>query len=99
VPICKPTSEREDNIRNSRLSLAIQLKAALRDPVSTKQNKTKQNKTKQNKTFFIEQWFLAFPMLQPFNTVPHVVGTPNHKIILLLHSYSFATVMNCNVNV
>jgi len=28
----------------------------------------------------VEQWFSAFPMLQPFNKLPHVV-TPNHKII------------------
>jgi hypothetical protein len=27
------------------------------------------------------QWFSAFPMLRPFNTVPHVVVTPNHKMI------------------
>jgi hypothetical protein len=31
--------------------------------------------------------------------VPHVLVTPNHKIIsLLLPNCNFATVMNCNVN-
>jgi hypothetical protein len=29
----------------------------------------------------LNQWFSAFLMLQPFNTVPHVVVTPNQKII------------------
>jgi hypothetical protein len=29
----------------------------------------------------LEQWILTFPMLGLFNTVPHVVVTPNHKII------------------
>ena len=38
-------------------------------------------------------------MLQPFNTVPHVMVTDNPKIIsLLLHNCNFATVMNHNVN-
>lgn len=33
----------------------------------------------------VKQWFSAFIMLQPFyNTVLHVVMSPNHKIILLL---------------
>ena len=36
----------------------------------------------------------------PFNTVPHVVVTPNYKIILLLlHNCNFATVMNHYVNI
>ena len=40
-----------------------------------------------------------FLKLRPFNTVPHVVVTPNHKSIsLLLHNCNFATLMNCNVN-
>ena len=35
-------------------------------------------------------------MLQPFNTVPHVV-TPGYKVILLLlHNCNFATVTNHN---
>ena len=39
-------------------------------------------------------------MLRPFSTVPRVVVTPNHKIILLLlHNYNFATVINHNVNI
>jgi len=39
-------------------------------------------------------------MLQPFNTVPHVVVTPpNHKIILLLYNYDFATVRDHKVNI
>ena len=50
--------------------------------------------------FAFEQWFSTFLMLQPFNMVPHVVVTPTHKIILLLlHNYSFATVVNCNLNI
>jgi hypothetical protein len=47
-----------------------------------------------------EQWFLAFPMLRLFNTVPQVVVTPNHKIISLLpHNCNFAAVVNRNVNI
>lgn len=39
-------------------------------------------------------------MLWPFNAVPHVVVTHNHKIILLLlHSCDFATVMNHSVSI
>jgi hypothetical protein len=41
------------------------------------------------------QGFSTSLMLQPFNTVPYVVGTPNHNIILLLlHNCNFATAMN-----
>jgi hypothetical protein len=44
--------------------------------------------------------FLAFLMLWPFNTVPHVVVTPNHDIIwLLLHNCNFSTIMNHNINI
>lgn len=47
----------------------------------------------------LELWFSAFLMLWPFNTVPQVVLTPNHKVIsLLLHNCNFATVVNRNVN-
>jgi hypothetical protein len=46
-----------------------------------------------------EQWFWTFLTLRAFNTVPHVVVTPSHKIMsLLLHNYSFATVINHYVN-
>jgi hypothetical protein len=31
----------------------------------------------------LEHWFSTFLMLWPFNTVPHVVVAPNHKIILV----------------
>lgn len=38
-------------------------------------------------------------MPQPYNIVPHVVVTFNHKIIsLLFHNWNFATVINSNVN-
>ena len=48
----------------------------------------------------VEQWFSTFLILRPFNTVPHLVVTPNHKIILLLiHNCNFATVMNYSVNI
>jgi hypothetical protein len=47
-----------------------------------------------------KQWFSTFLMLGPFNTAPHVVVNPNHKIILLLlQNRNFATVMNHDVNV
>ena len=47
--------------------------------------------------YTLQQEFVAFLMLCPFNADPHVVVTPNHKIIsLLLHSYSFTTIMNHN---
>ena len=32
------------------------------------------------------RWFSTFRMLRPFNTVPHVVVTPNHKINFLATS-------------
>ena len=35
---------------------------------------------------FKYQWFTAFLMLWPFNSVPHVVVTPNHKIIFVTTS-------------
>lgn len=44
-------------------------------------------------------WFSTFLMMQPFNTVPYSVVTPNHKIdLLLLRNCNFSTVMNHNVN-
>jgi hypothetical protein len=33
----------------------------------------------------VEQWTSAFLMLSPFNAVPHVVVTLNHKIIILCY--------------
>ena len=45
-------------------------------------------------------WRPAFPMPRPFNTAPHVVGTPNHKITsLLLHNCKFASGLNHDVNI
>lgn len=39
-------------------------------------------------------------MLWLFNTVPHVVVTLNHKIILLLlQNYNIATIMNCDAHI
>jgi hypothetical protein len=35
------------------------------------------------KPMIVDQWFLAFLMLQPFNTVPHVGVTHKHKIIFI----------------
>ena len=34
----------------------------------------------------LQQWFSTFLMMRPFNTVPHVVATPNHQIIFLATS-------------
>jgi hypothetical protein len=43
---------------------------------------------------------LSLPNAVTFNTVPHVVVTPNHKVImLLLHNCNFATIMNHHVNI
>lgn len=49
---------------------------------------------------FLNQWFLAFPILPPFNPALLVVVIPRHKIIsLLLPSWTkFATVLNHNAN-
>jgi hypothetical protein len=54
----------------------------------------------------LNQWFSTFQIPRPLNTVskpiipPHVVVTPNHKIIFsLLHDHNFAAVMNYNVNI
>jgi hypothetical protein len=42
----------------------------------------------------------TFLMLQLFNTVPHDVGSPNYKIILLLlYNYSSSTVINPKANI
>jgi hypothetical protein len=47
----------------------------------------------------LEQWVLTFQMLWPFNTVPHVMVTPKHKVTsLLLHNCNFAAVMSRKVN-
>lgn len=47
----------------------------------------------------LDQLFQSFIMLWPFNTVPYVVMTPNHKINFLLLDNYFATVMNHGVNI
>jgi hypothetical protein len=48
----------------------------------------------------LKQWLSTFLMLGPFNTVPPVVVTPKHKIVLLqLHNCNFATFANLNVNI
>ena len=48
----------------------------------------------------LKQWFSTFLTLWPFNTVPRVVETPNHKTIsLLFHDCNYATVMNRKVNI
>jgi hypothetical protein len=48
----------------------------------------------------LEQWFSSFLMLWALNPVPHVVVTPNRKIILLLrYNCNFAIVMNHNVTI
>ena len=47
----------------------------------------------------LEEWFSTFLMMQPFNTVPHAVGTPNHKVLSwLLHNCKF-NVMSCYINI
>jgi hypothetical protein len=46
-----------------------------------------------------ERWLSVFLMLQPFNTVPHVMlSLDDNIILLLLHNCNFASGMNCNVN-
>jgi hypothetical protein len=49
----------------------------------------------------LQQWFLTFLMLWPFNTVPHVVVTcPTIQLsLLLLYNCNFATVWNHNLNI
>lgn len=57
------------------------------------------NRGTQQTYFQMFPWLSTFLMRQPFNTVRHVVVISNRKIIsLLLHNYSFAAVMNSNVN-
>jgi hypothetical protein len=34
----------------------------------------------------LKQWFSTFPMLQLFNTIPHVMVTASHKIIFIVTS-------------
>lgn len=47
----------------------------------------------------LEEWFLTFLMMRLLNTVPHAVGTPNHKVVSwLLHNCKF-NVMNCYINI
>lgn len=42
----------------------------------------------------LEQWFSIFLMLKPFDTVLHIVVTPNHKAIsLLFYNYKFTIVI------
>lgn len=47
----------------------------------------------------LDQWISAILMLQPFDTVSHVVMNANHTIIFLLHNCNFATLMNHNANI
>ena len=48
----------------------------------------------------LDQWFPALLMLQHFNAVPYAVATPTLKLLLLLlHNYTFAIVMNYNINI
>lgn len=45
-----------------------------------------------------KQCFPTFLMLNPSNTVPHVIVTFNHKIMLLpLQNCNFATLVNHNL--
>ena len=47
-----------------------------------------------------DKQFSTFLMLQPFNTIPHVVVTHNHTIILLpFYNFNFPIVMHHNVNI
>lgn len=45
----------------------------------------------------IMETVLNLPNAMPFNTVPRVVGTLNHKIILLLPCNCNSAVVNCNI--
>jgi hypothetical protein len=50
----------------------------------------------------LKQRFSTFlmPRLRLFNTVPHVVVTPSHKIVsLTLYNCNFATVINHTTNI
>lgn len=48
----------------------------------------------------LKQCFSSFLMRRPFNTFPHVVGTPTIQLfLLLLHNCHFANVMKNNVNI
>ena len=45
---------------------------------------------------------LNLPNAVPLNTVPHVVVSPppaTNLFLLRLHKYSFAIIINCNVNI
>lgn len=61
-------------------------------PQSNKQIKTKKHQQQQ-------QWLSTFLLLQPSNTVLHVVGTSNHKVIHCYFIANFATIMNHNINI
>lgn len=48
-------------------------------------------------SILLKQWFSPFLMLQPFNTIPHVVATPTINLFwLLVYNCNFPTVVNCN---
>ena len=50
--------------------------------------------------YVLVTWFPTFLMLQLFNIVLRIVMTFNYKTVsLLLHNHTFATVMNCSVNI
>jgi hypothetical protein len=72
----------------------------LRKAKIVSENKEMYEIKSQEETALLKQWFSAFLVLRPFNTVPCVVVTPNHKVTgVLFHNYNFATVMNHNVNI
>lgn len=51
-------------------------------------------------SIYIVQWSSTSLMQRPFSTVPYIVVTPKHKIILLpLHNCNFDTAMNHDLNI
>jgi hypothetical protein len=42
-----------------------------------------QDKAQSFPNYLLDQWFSIFLMLQPFNTVSHIVATLDHKVIFI----------------
>lgn len=54
----------------------------------------------QSVCLFTQRTDPQLPQSQPSNSAPHVVVTPNHKVMLLpLHNWNLATVVNRDVNI
>ena len=68
-------------------------------PLQSRSHCVQKEKAQSTLNISVVQWFSAFLMLQPFNTVPHAVMTLDQKklVLLLLPNCNIAIVIDHNV--